>query len=129
MKRAEIFKIDIEFTLNQENLVKIPELIEVPKGSIIQWNIKNFGESYYHRPNSSFMSLIFTLYFDNKSPFKWKRTFIQILDFPFKSSYLDTIRLAEDIVGKKGDYKYGFNVFDPVQNETIYDEDPILRVF
>lgn len=125
---AEIIKIDIELTTEKQQLLKIPEIIEVPKGSIVQWNIKNFEEfrQNWHRPFGSF---IFTLYFENKSPFKWKRTFIQLFDPHFGPYYSKIIRLAEDVADKKGDYKYGVSVFDAEQNEPVYDEDPILRVF
>jgi hypothetical protein len=125
---AEIFTIDIELTSERQKLLKIPELIEVPKGSIVQWNIKNF-EEYRHKLHRPSGSLIFTLYFENKSPFKWKRTFIQLFDPHFGPYYSKTIRLADDVADKKGDYKYGVNVFDAELNEPVYDEDPILRVF
>jgi hypothetical protein len=125
---AEIIKIDIELTTERQQLIKIPEIIEAPKGSIVQWNIKNFEEfrKNWDRP---FGSLIFTLYFENKSPFKWKRTFIQLFDSPLGLYYSKIIRLAEDVADKKGDYKYGVSLFDAEQNEPVYDEDPILRVF
>jgi hypothetical protein len=125
---AEIFTINIELTFEGQKLLKIPELIEVPKGSIVQWNIKSF-EEYKHILNRPFGSLIFTLYFENKSPFKWKRTFIQLFDTHFESFYPKTFRLADDVADKKGDFKYGVSVFDAEQNEPVYDEDPLLRVF
>jgi len=125
---AEIFTINIELTTERQKLLKIPELIEVPKGSIVQWNIKNF-EEFRHNWHRPFGSLIFTLYFENKSPFKWKRTFIQLFDPHFGPYYSKTIRLADDVADKKGDFKYGVSVFDAEQNEPVYDEDPLLRVF
>ncbi len=125
---AELFTIDIELTSNREKLLKIPELIEVPKNSIVQWNIKDF-EEYRRKMDRPFRSLIFTLYFENKSPFNWKRTFIQLFDPHFGPYYSRTIRLAEEVATKKGDFKYGVSVFDAEINEPVYDEDPLLRVF
>jgi len=125
---AEIFKINIEVNRNKEKLLTIPEIIEVPKLSVVQWNIINF-EDYLHNGNRPLRSLIFTLYFENKSPFSWKRKFIQLYDPHFGPFYSKTIRLAEDVADKKGDFKYGINVFDAEQNKPVYDEDPLLRVF
>lgn len=89
---------------------------------------QNF-EEYRHTLHRPFGSLIFTLYFDNKSSFKWKRTFIQLFDPHFGPYYSKTIRLADDVADKKGDFKYDVSVFDTEQNEPVYDEDPLLRVF
>jgi hypothetical protein len=122
---TEIFTIDVKLTSDEKKLLEIPEIITVPRGSIVRWNIRSFEESMYRYSFSP--SLIFTLYFENKSPFGWKRVFIQP-DISFRH-YPKIIRLAEDIADEKGDYKYGVNVFDAEQNKIIYDEDPILRVF
>lgn len=121
---SEIYIINIEWMPNRQKLLEIPEIIEVPRGTVVQWNInknKNF------EPFIAFKNLIFTLYFSNKSPFYWKRTFIQLNEPQLNNSQI--IRLAEDVADKKGDYKYGVSIFDTNRNETLYDEDPILRVF
>lgn len=125
---AEIFTINIKLTSEPQKLLQIPEIIEVPKGSIVQWNIKNF-EEFLNKWNRPFGSIIFTLYFENNSPFEWKRRFIQLFDHHFIPYYSKIIRLADDVADKKGDFKYGVSVFDAEQNEPIYDEDPLLRVF
>jgi hypothetical protein len=124
---AEIIKINIEVNSNREKLLTIPEKIEVPQFSVVQWNINNF-EDYLHKAARPFRSLIFTLYFEDKSPFSWKRKFIQLYDPHFGPYYSKVIRLAEDVADVKGDFKYGVSVFDADQNEQIYDEDPYLIV-
>lgn len=45
---AEIFTINIELTSERQKLLKIPELIEVPRGSIVQWNIKILRNTGIH---------------------------------------------------------------------------------
>jgi hypothetical protein len=132
---AEIITIDIQVNLyreneiiyNREKLLSIPESIEVPQFSIVQWNIINF-EKYREKTHRLERSLIFTLYFDKDSPFNWKRNFVQLYDFPFGPFYPKTIRLAEGVADVKGEFKYGVSVFDAEQNEPVYDEDPILKV-
>ena len=125
---AEIIRINIDASPNRERFLTIPEIIEVPKLSVVQWNIINFEENLYNK-NRHFRSLIFTLYFDNKSPFGWKRKFIQLHRLDYGPIYSKTLRLAEDVAEKKGDFKYGISVVDAEQNEPIFDEDPLLRVF
>lgn len=125
---AEIISIDIEVNSNREKLLTIPERIEAPQFSIVQWNVKDFDQ-YLYKVHSPFRSLIFTLYFNAESPFSWKRNFIQLYDPHFGPFYSKVIRLAEDVVGVKGDFKYGVSVFNVDQNETIFDDDPYLKVF
>lgn len=125
---AEIIKINIEVTSERQRLLLIPEKIEVPQFSIVQWNINDF-DRYLYKARGRFESLIFTLYFDGNSPFIWKRQFVQLYDPQFGPFYAKTIRLAEDVADEKGDFKYGISVFDTEKNEPIYDEDPYLIVY
>ena len=127
---AETIKINIQITQQKEKLLKIPERIIVPQNSIVQWNIIGLDKFYIKTPIYWRNGLIFTLYFSDKTPFRWKRQFIQLHEdprfFPFYSSKI--VRLAEDVADEKGDYKYGVKVSDGESDETIYDEDPFLIV-
>lgn len=134
---AEIIKVDLNLNFDRDNdnilikeqrLLTIPEIVEVPQFGVVQWNIKNF-EEYRMRTHRRERSLIFTIYFDKESPFDWKRNFVQLYDFPFGPFYAKNVRLAEGVAERKGDYKYGISIFDAEQNETIFDEDPIVRVY
>ncbi|MFE3872142.1 hypothetical protein ACFX5F_13010 [Flavobacterium sp. ZS1P70] len=121
---AEIVTINVDFSEHERKLI-IPEKIEVKQFSIIQWNVQN---AYRHLDFEK-ESLIFTLYFENESPFQWKRNFVQIgLPFFFPYQTNEIIRLAEDSADKKGDYKYGVKIESANSKETLFDEDPYLIV-
>lgn len=120
---AEIITINVDFS-NQERKLIIPERIEVNQFSVVQWNIRNFNRYVDFERDG----LIFTLYFENESPFRWKRRFVQTglyTLYPFRDSL---IRLAEDSADEKGDFKYGVKVENAYSNETLFDEDPYLIV-
>lgn len=126
---AETIKIDIEISENREKLLKIPETTRVPHNSIVQWNIIGL-DRYFDSPEFRRIGLIFTLYFSDKSPFGWKRQFIQLHDphfFPIYPNRL--IRLAEDVADEKGDFKYGVRVTEAETDKQLYDEDPFLIVY
>lgn len=126
---AEIFRINIEFNLDSQKILKIPEEIRVPQNGIVQWNITNLNESFFEL-NFRTRGIIFTLYFEEASPFLWKRQFVQTNDDPRFYRYVpQTLRLAEEVAEKKGSYKYGVRVSDANSDETLYDEDPILIVY
>jgi hypothetical protein len=125
---AELIKINIEVNSSEEKLLSIPQRIEVPQFSVVQWNISDYGD-YLYESNQRRRSLIFTLYFEDKSPFSWKRKFIQLYHPYFILYYSTIIRLAEDVVDVKGDFKYGVSVFDADQNSQVYDDDPYLKVY
>lgn len=129
---AEIFKINIEIREQQEKLLlKIPESTKVPVGSIVQWNIIGLDKHYNNPPLHWTKGLIFTLYFSDGSPFRWRRQFVQLQHdprfFPYYSNKI--VRLAEDIAYETGNYKYGVKVTDAESDETLFDEDPYLIVF
>lgn len=129
---AEIIKVNIEISEQQEKLsLKIPEITKVPVGSIVQWNIIGFAKLYKVPPIFWRRGLIFTIYFSKKSPFSWRRQFIQLHQegrfFPYYLSNL--VRLAEDFADEKGDYKYGIKVNDGTTGDEVFDEDPYLIVF
>ena len=120
---AEIVTINVDFSDQQRKLI-IPEKIEVKQFSIVQWNVRNINRYLDFEREG----LIFTLYFENESPFQWKRSFIQIgptFFYPYRNNI---IRLAEDSADKKGDYKYGVKIESAHNNETLFDEDPYLIV-
>jgi hypothetical protein len=125
---AEIFRINIEFNFGQQKLLKIPEEISVPQNTIVQWNITNLDE-FFFESNLWRRGTIFTLYFDDTSPFFWKRQFVQTNNDPRFYRYPQTLRLAEEVADKKGNYKYGVRVSQADSDETLYDEDPILIVY
>lgn len=123
----EIIKINIDVLPERNKMLKIPEIIKVPQFSVVQWNliIKDELLYYYLRRRG----LIFTLYFEDNSPFQWKRNFIQPgASFPFEMPP-NIIRLAEDNADKKGDYKYGVKIEESDSGNVLYDEDPLLIVF
>lgn len=129
---AELIKVNIDISERQEKLIlKIPETIKVPVGSIVQWNIIGLDKRFNEPPMLWRRGLIFTLYFSGKSPFRWKRQFVQLHQdprfFPYYPSNI--VRLAEDIADEKGDFKYGVKVTDGESDETLIDEDPYLIVF
>lgn len=122
------FRVDIEFHPKQVKLLVIPEKIIVPQYSVVQWNIVSKDMDLFESKWRE--GLIFTLYFNDASPFLWKRQFIQLHDsrqlypeFPRK-----ILRLAEDVAEKKGDYKYGVSISEAETDETLYDEDPYISV-
>lgn len=127
---AELFRVNIEFTGELNKLLHIPEKIEVPQYSILQWNIVNL-DKYFYESDFWRRGLIFTIYFNDKSPFPWRRQFVQLQDDPrFHPSYpYRIIRLAEEVADEKGDFKYGVKVDDGESNEPLYDEDPFLIVY
>lgn len=122
---AEIIKVNMDLGESRERLLKIPESTRVAVGSIVQWNIIGFA-NYYYREHG----LIFTLYFSDGSPFRWRRQFVQLhYNFKFDPYYPRIVRLAEDIAYETGSYKYGVKVVDGFSDETLFDEDPYLIVF
>jgi len=126
---AEIIKINVEITQQREKLLRIPETTRVPQNSIVQWNIVGL-DKYFDEPNFRRSGLIFTLYFSDKSPFRWKRQFIQLQDphfFPYSPNRI--IRLAEEVADEKGDFKYGVSVTEAETDKPLYDEDPRLIVY
>jgi hypothetical protein len=126
---AETIKINIEISKDREKLLKIPERIRVPLNSIVQWNIVGM-DKFFDLPEFIRTGLIFTLYFSDKTPFGWKRQFIQLQDpyfFPFYPNRI--IRLAEDVADEKGDFKYGVKVTEAEGDKPLYDEDPFLIVY
>lgn len=127
---AEIFRVNIEFTGERQKLLRIPDKIEVPQFSILQWNIINL-DNYYYESDFGRRSLIFTIYFSDKSPFPWRRQFVQLRQDPRISPFYPstTVRLAEEVAGEKGDYKYGVKVDEGESNEPLFDEDPFLIVY
>lgn len=127
---AEIIRINIPLSPQGEKLLTIPEKINVPLFSVVQWNIIGL-DKYYFQTDLRRRGLIFTLYFDKETPFRWKRQFVQIHEDPrFFPHYPNRVlRLAEDVADEKGSFKYGIRVSEAEQNETLYDEDPILIVY
>jgi hypothetical protein len=128
---AEIIRINISLNQHRQNLLTIPKEIRVPQFSVVQWNIVGLDKYYIKTDLIRRRGVIFTLYFDKETPFRWKRQFVQIHKNPrYLPDYSSRVlRLAEDVADEKGNYKYGVRVSDAEQNETLYDEDPILIVY
>jgi hypothetical protein len=127
---ADTVKIDIQFTPQREKMLIIPDKIEVQQFSIVQWNLLGI-DKYYFESDFFRRGLIFTIYFNGKSAFSWRRQFVQLHGNPrFVPLYPNRyIRLAEDVASEKGDYKYGIKVEGSESNETLFDEDPYLIVY
>src|SRR5204863_3722524 len=108
----------------------IPAEIKVTQFSVVQWNIIG-PDKYFFEPNFWRRGLIFTIYFDKESPFRWKRHFVQIHEDPrYYPNYPSRIlRLAEDVADVKGEYKYGVKVSEAERNEPIYEADRMLVVY
>lgn len=126
---AELIRVNIEFTGERNKLLHIPEKIEAPQFSILQWNIVNLDK--YYESDLRRRGLIFTIYFSDKSPFPWRRQFMQLSNDPRLLPYYPNkiIRLAEEVVEEKGDFKYGVKVDEGESNDPVYDEDPFLIVY
>jgi len=139
LDKTKIFRVNIHVSLESMNvngwkkalLLEIPRKTEVPQGSVVQWNIVGL-EGILNEPSTLLEEgLIFTIYFSDKSPFHWKRQFIQLHNRRC-GLYLTNgiIRLAEEVADESGDYKYGIKVTDGKSDETtLYDEDPYLIVY
>jgi len=131
LSKVSISKINISASVQQEKfLLGIPKTVKVPQGAIVQWNIVGL-ENFLNESSLWRRGLIVTLYFSDKSPFHWKRQFVQLQNFRC-NSYITSniIRLAEEMANEKGDYKYGIQVTDGSSDETIlFDEDPYLVVY
>lgn len=126
---AEIFRVDIQFHPQQESLLIIPEEIKVPQFSVVQWNIIG-PDKYFFEHNFWRRGLIFTLYFDKESPFRWKRQFVQVHEDPrFYPNYpTRLLRLAEDVTDEKGNYRYAVTVSNAEDNEALYEAGKMLVV-
>lgn len=127
---AETYRIDVELKLDSKKLIILPERIEVPKNSIIEWNIKDFEEFYIRRKYYR-TGLLFNIYFDNESPFSWKKESLRLYGDPLFPPFYDrgSIKIAEGIAENKGDFKYGIKVIEIGNSDPIYDEDPYILVF
>jgi len=127
---AEIIKINVEITEQGDKLLRISERTRVPQNSIVQWNIIGLHK-YFNRPKfGRGGGLIFTLYFSDTTPFRWKRQFIQLYDsYIFPHYPYSVIRLAEDVADEKGDFKYGVSITESASEKILYDEDPRLIVY
>ncbi|MCW3107100.1 MAG: hypothetical protein JWQ09_1606 [Segetibacter sp.] len=128
---ADLFRVNIQFTGEREKLLRIPERIEAPQYSLIQSNISGLDKYFYDTDLRRRRQLIFTIYFRDKSPFPWKRQFVQLQGELRNYRYLSkrVVRLAKEVADEKGDFKYGIKAEDSNSNETIYIEDPWLVIY
>jgi len=126
---AEIIKVKISFDPEANIPLDIPNEVRAPRKSIIQWNIVGIRKGW-PRLDRYRDGIIFTIYFEDESPFGWKRQFRQVYEEIFyPRPFPDTIRLAEDVADRIGDFKYGISVSDASSGEILYDEDPYLKIF
>jgi hypothetical protein len=143
--------INVEVNLESKKMIRVEERIRVPKNSSVIWNLKLpehfFEELYYLKWTNQRRvqnGLIFTVYFENETPFQWKRESLRFpSNRPIPASILDNIYelynrdqperqeflIAEGVAEKTGDFKYGIKVSEVGNDEPIYDEDPYLVVF
>jgi hypothetical protein len=128
-----IFKVDVEFRV--ESGLLIPEYLNVPLHSKIEWNVVD------RNPNASSrrfgrQGLLFNLYFPGDSPFDRKH-YLSFLRYPDAPSYggraplLAPVNqmLVSAVTQKVGDFKYGINVVDIERKDMLYDEDPFISVY
>ena len=127
---AETYRIDIEFRPDSDKKLIIPETIRVPQNSVIEWSIKELDEISYNKTYYR-TGLIFTVYFNKKSPFDWKKESLRIYGDPLFPPFYPfrQVKLAEGVAEIKGSYKYGVKVAEPGNSEPIYDEDPTIIVY
>lgn len=130
---AEVFNINVDFTSVTGKLLWIPELIRVPRGSIVAWNLRINLSS---RAPIFRDGLKFTVYFREDSPFDWKRESLRLPPSrffrpigPFSSNIKEEVEIAEGRAENIGEYKYGIRVSAGSNDESIYDEDPYIYVF
>jgi hypothetical protein len=130
---AENIKIQIEFRVDRGFVY--PEHIRVPVNTRIEWEIIDLNVNQSSRQFFE-TGLTFELYFQNRSPFRWRRESVGF-EYPrptntgggLSPQYAPMIKtLASAVAEEKGDFKYGIRVVDSINNSTIYDDDPWLHI-
>ena len=129
-------QIYLDFDLNSENPLVLPEKVEVPLYTIIEWTISSMVNlEDFIRGNPKFRSgLSLTVYFETESPFEWKKESLKIIGDPLYYSFLSKtskeyfFKIADGIAEKKGEFKYGLKASQLGEDEPEYDVDPIIIV-
>lgn len=137
---AETRQIEIKFNAeNKEHPFGLPEIVEVKKGTVIEWVIKDpiVFENIYSAKRKYRRGIKFTVYFDKTSAFEWKSESLMLISFPripfpflFPKKY--PIRIASGTADNEGDHKYGMklrSIENDNDSEPDYDDDPYLRVY
>lgn len=132
---AESFKINVEFRARSG--FRIPERINVPLNSYIEWNVIDMDVNQSSRRFSN-SGLKFQFYFRDRSPFDWKTqsaTMLYIRPSSYGSGGMEyqlapqIQLLAAGVAQERGEFKYGVRVFDNETNAKLHDDDPYLNVF
>ena len=123
---SKITVIKINFDPFGRKTLSIPETIEAPQYSIIQWNIVGLAKLNNHESIYSNRRISFILYFENRTPFNWREKTISNYYSNFPSRI---IKLAEDTATEKGEYKYGVKIIDSESKKTLFDEDPLIIIY
>jgi len=121
------FVVNIEFNPRNEKMLIIPNEIRVPIESVIQWNIIGLDKFSFERTLWR-KGLNFTLYFNDGTPFPWEKQSVKIND----NAHLkpnSKFRLAKEVAERRGEFKYGVKITEALNNTTLYDEDPIIKIF
>lgn len=125
--KSQVRALNIKYQPRSTKQLLIPKKIRAAQNTNIVWKIKNFDYKYL-RKNFLESGLVFTVYFDKDSPFDWDRKDKVIYGDPIHSKEPNTIIIAEGIAENKGTFKYGIKITD-INNEPIYDDDPLIIVF
>lgn len=79
---THIILIEIRPPTDNNKIIVIPETIRVKQYSRVKWLIKDSTAFHQLVTNSISYGLNFTIYFDNKSPFSWRRESLRIYGNP-----------------------------------------------
>jgi hypothetical protein len=162
--------IYVYFRAESDKLFEIPESIEVPQYSKVEWRLSldkkfseylRYGEVFYSSVDKSiwknknefykFKGLTFTIYFNERSAFEWKKESLNMFSPLHLCSeaanheleeigiYREgTIKIADGIADTVGEYKYGVSVSkisneesddESIEDNLLYDEDPYIKVY
>ncbi len=129
---SESFIIPVQFTASGTGF-SIPETVTVPLNAKVQWIITDEQVSRSSREYRN--GLIFRLYFERGSPFKWDTQNTTVF-YPPPPSGRTALQyqpiaqaLAEGQTEEKGDFKYGVRAIDNSSGVVIFEEDPRLIVY
>jgi|GEM_PF-1781407 len=130
--------IEIFFRPNKKETFGLPEKVTVEKGTKINWVIKKkrvYTSLIFSNPIFS-RGVKFTLYFEDKSPFKWVKESIIIIDRTPRDNWKNMpILIASGTAESDGEFKYGLKLMSigntevpTYDEEPVYDDDPFIVV-
>ena len=102
----------------------IPEMAVVPRGSQVQWLVRNFWPLQYRE-------LLWAFHFRNRCPFRnFDGNFhISTTQEPMSPENANHQGSTEPLIAEdEGEFKYDIRVTDAESKQVISDEDPVLFV-